>query len=296
MLIWAVANRHCFQNYEFLNVPEDNRTVTKSFHACNYLQGNEGNIDPVHLSFLHQKLEELEKDPHRIVRGTDVTNNTLLGKDLAPTIEVEITDFGVRIITQRKSDPDNYYLRVTNFVLPNLSAFGGSTVGEGYSVHWHVPIDDFSHWKYVFMFSRGNPLDDAQLSRSSTELEVDYRLTRNSANRYRQDRESMEAKAYTGMGVNFQSHDAYATESQGPVQDRTMENLVSSDKAIVAARKLLLNAIQDVQEGKDPQHVVRDAKSNSFQHLVVVSEVISASTNWKQYASKFATESHPKIK
>jgi len=47
-----------------------------------------------------------------------------------------------------------------------------------------------------------------------------------------------------------------------------MENIVSSDKAIVAARKLLLNAIRDVQEGKDPQHVVRDAKANSFPHLV----------------------------
>ncbi len=75
-----------------------------------------------------------------------------------------------------------------------------------------------------------------------------------------------------------------------------MENLVSSDKAIVAARKLLLNAIQKLQEGRDPQHVVRDAKSNSFPHLAVISEVIPASTNWKQYASKFATQSHPKIK
>ena len=106
----------------------------------------------------------------------------------------------------------------------------------------------------------------------------------------------MTTKAYTGMGINFQSHDAYATESQGPVQDRTMENLVSSDKAIVAARKLLLNAIGDVQEGKDPQHVVRDAKTNSFAHLVVISEVVPASTSWKQYASKFATESHLKTK
>jgi hypothetical protein len=106
----------------------------------------------------------------------------------------------------------------------------------------------------------------------------------------------MKAKAYTGMGINFQAQDAYATESQGPVQNRTMENLVSSDKAIVAARKLLLNAIRDVQEGKDPQHVVRDVKANSFAHLVVISEVIPASTNWKQYASKFTTESHLKTK
>ena len=41
-------------NYDFLTVPEEYRTALKMFHNCNYLQGNEGNIDPVHLSFLHQ--------------------------------------------------------------------------------------------------------------------------------------------------------------------------------------------------------------------------------------------------
>src|SRR6266545_2218542 len=40
--------------YEFLTAPEDCRFVTKLFSDCNYLQGNEGNQDPVHLSFLHR--------------------------------------------------------------------------------------------------------------------------------------------------------------------------------------------------------------------------------------------------
>src|SRR5919107_13480 len=39
--------------YEFLNVPDDHRVVTKIFQECNYLQANEGNQDPIHLSFLH---------------------------------------------------------------------------------------------------------------------------------------------------------------------------------------------------------------------------------------------------
>ena len=55
----------------------------------------------------------------------------------------------------------------------------------------------------------------------------------------------MTAKSFTGMGFNFQAHDAFATESQGAIQDRTEEHLVSSDKAIVAARKLLLKAMTD---------------------------------------------------
>ena len=112
-------------NYEFLAVPEERRTVTKILVNCNYLQANEGNIDPVHLSFLHQKLEESESDPRRIVRGSDASDNSLLAKDIAPAIEVEVTDYGLRIYAIRKSDAANCYLRVTNFILPNLAAFGG---------------------------------------------------------------------------------------------------------------------------------------------------------------------------
>lgn len=283
-------------NYEFLAAPETHRTVTKLFYHCNYLQGNEGNIDPVHLSFLHRKLTETEQDPRRIVPGTGVSDNYLLGKDIAPTIEVEVTDFGLRIYTTRKTDRENRYLRITNFILPNLAAFGGSSVGEGYSVHWHVPINDGSHWKYVFMFTRKNPLDETLRSKSRTELTADYRLTRNAANRYLQDRGSMKSQTFAGMGFNFQAHDAFATESQGPVQDRTAEHLVSSDKAIVAARKLLLSAIKDVREGKDPRHVVRDSESNSFPHLVVISEVVSATTDWKRYIAPSNDRSRPAIR
>ena len=276
-------------NYEFLTVPEEQRTVTKIFYECNYLQGNEGNIDPVHLSFLHQYLQEAQVPLQRIVRGSDTTDNILLGKDIAPTIEVEVTSFGLRIYTIREAEGGRSYLRITNFVFPNLAAFGGSTVGEGYSVHWHVPIDDTSHWKYAFMFSREGPLGEELRNKSRSELTPDYRLTRNEANRYQQNRESMKTKSFTGIGFNFQAHDAFATESQGSIQDRTKEHLVSSDKAIVAARKLLLNAISDITEGRDPRHVVRDPKSNRFPHLIVLSEIVPASTDWKQYARERET-------
>ena len=273
-------------DYEFLTVPQEQRTVTKVLYECNYLQGNEGNIDPVHLSFLHQFLSEANVPLQRVVRGSDTTDNTLLGKDMAPTIEVELTDFGLRICSQRASGRNQTYLRVTNFVMPNLAAFGGSTVGEGYSVHWHVPIDDTSHWKYVFMFSREKPLAPELVDKSRAELSADFRLARNRANRYRQDRESMKTKTFTGLGYNFQAHDAFATESQGAIQDRTAEHLVSSDKAIIAARKLLLNAINDVKQGRDPQHIVRDPAGNRFLHLQVFSEVIDASVDWKQHAKE----------
>ena len=270
-------------NYEFLTVPPQRRTVVKAFYECNYLQGNEGNIDPVHLSFLHQYLSEAQVARLRVVQAVNATDNTLLGKDVAPNIEVEVTNYGLRIYTLRAASADKRYLRVTNFVMPNLSAFGGSTVGGGYAVHWHVPIDDHSHWKYIFAFSRDMDLDEFLRTRSRVELTADYRLTRNAANRYQQDRASMKTQTFTGMGTNFQVHDAFATESQGQVQNRTEENPVSSDKAIIAARKLILNAIKDVQQGREPQHVVRDPKANTFPNLVVISDVIAKSADWKAY-------------
>ncbi len=277
-------------NYEFLNVPQAQRTVTKFHYQCNYLQGNEGNIDPVHLSFLHQYLKEADIHRPRIVPGSAATDNALLGKDLAPTIEVELTEFGLRIYTIREADPANRYLRITNFIMPNLSAFGGSTVGEGYAVHWHVPIDDTSHWKYVFMFSRKRPLDPELVQKNRAEMTADYALIRNQANRYQQDRETLKAKSFTGMGFNFQAHDAFATESQGAIQDRTAEHLVSSDKAIVAARKLLLSGIEDVRQGRDPKHLIRDPKANRFSHLVVVSEVVPGALHWKEHAKKLVDQ------
>jgi phenylpropionate dioxygenase-like ring-hydroxylating dioxygenase large terminal subunit len=270
-------------NYEFLTATPEKRTVVKAFYECNYLQANEGNIDPVHLSFLHQILNEAQIARQRIVRAVNTTDNTLLGKDVAPTIEVEVSNFGLRIYTTRDAGAEKRYLRVTNFIMPNLSAFGGSTVGEGYSVHWHVPIDDHSHWKYIFAFSRDKELDEFLRTRSRVELTADYRLGRNAANRYQQDRASMKTQTFTGMGTNFQVHDAFATESQGRVQNRTAENPVSSDKAIIAARKLILSAIKDVQQGRDPQHVVRDPEANRFGNLVVLSDVIPKSRDWKEF-------------
>ncbi|MGH7784933.1 MAG: Rieske 2Fe-2S domain-containing protein [Candidatus Binatia bacterium] len=134
-------------NYEFLLVPDDQRFVTKLYHECNYLQSNEGNIDPVHLSFLHRNLEQTDSDRKRRVPGSQTSPNTLFGADLAPSIDVEVTDFGLRIFTVRNIEDGQIYVRTSNFIMPNFTAFPGQTAPSGYSVNWHVPIDDTSHWK-----------------------------------------------------------------------------------------------------------------------------------------------------
>lgn len=282
--------------YELLTAPEDHRFIRKGYSECNYLQGNEGNIDPVHLSFLHVMLDENLARSGRPaeyvnVRGGNNSVNSLLGANLAPTIEVEVEDFGLRIYTWRPVSDNKAYLRVSNFVMPNLCAVPGETQGAGYLINWHVPIDDGHHWKYMMTFSREAPLNkEIFQKRYTAEIGPDYRPVRNQANRYRQDRDEMKTKTYTGLGTFFPAHDFYATESQGPIQDRTKEITGHSDKAIVGARKLILNAIKDIQEGREAQHVIRDPKKNRFPHMVVISQSVPSSTDWKNYTRKVETE------
>jgi phthalate 4,5-dioxygenase oxygenase subunit len=281
-------------NYEFLIASGDRRYANKIYHECNYLQANEGNIDPVHLSYLH-RFFEIPQSRYTGVRNTEDSHYSLVGRDMAPSIDVELTDFGVRIYTARNQPDGKLYLRVSYFVLPNLSAFPGQTGGEGYSVNWHVPVDDETHWKFTFVFSREAPLDKSMIQRARSEVGPDYKLVRNRANRFNQDREEMKNKTFAGMGHGFQAHDLFATSSQGPVQDRTNEHVVSSDKPIIAARKLMEKAIKDVQEGREPPHVVRNPSDNRFPHLQVISDLIPGSTDIKQHTKKVEEEAKARL-
>jgi len=101
----------------------------------------------------------------------------------------------------------------------------------------------------------------------------------------------MKAESYSGLGLIFQVQDVCVTEGAGPVQDRTQEHLVtSSDAAIVVARKLMLKGIQDVKEGRDPQHVIRDPAKNNLSHLFAYSAVVPQDTNWKEVCNGIAAE------
>lgn len=253
--------------YEFLTAPEEYSFATKIYRECNYLQGNEGNIDPQHPGFLHRLSPD---DPSPTARGG------------SPTIEVEETDFGIRQFTLFRVSSEQCYFKVDNFVLPNFSTIGGGAEGDGYTANWHVPIDDTHHWEYVLTFSRETPLDREAI-REKRGVMPDYRLARTSRNRYLQDRDSMRHGPFTGMGTSFYEHDGFATESQGPIQDRTQENLAYTDKTIIAARRMLRRAIDEVRAGREAPGVVRDPRMNDFRHIILRREVIPVSVRWRNH-------------
>jgi phthalate 4,5-dioxygenase oxygenase subunit len=275
-----------FPDYELFRASDEQRfRPMKSYHECNYLQGNEGNLDPVHLSFLHRLKSRADNQAGPGSAGMPRSKVLELNvRDTVPTINVEPTDYGLRIYAIRKAGEQEIFVRITNFVMPNLCAIGGGTGSDGYQMDWHVPIDDTHHWKYTMAFRRSGPLADREMRDRRAAIGKDYRRFRTAANRYMQDRgEISRGDSYTGLGTNFLDHDGWAVETQGPIQNRTREHIATTDKAIVAARKLLLKGIKDVQEGRDPLHVIRSASTNRFSHLFVRHEVLPSSTDWKTY-------------
>jgi phthalate 4,5-dioxygenase oxygenase subunit len=109
-----------------------------------------------------------------------------------------------------------------------------------------------------------------------------YNPVANMANRYQQNRDSMQAGWYSGIiGTNFQAQDTCVTEGEGPIQDRTNEHLGYADKGVIAARKVLLAAIRQISEGSDPLAVVRDPFANNFPGIVAAGAVIGTDEDYR---------------
>src|SRR5438093_13591939 len=87
---------------------------------------------------------------------------------------------------------------------------------------------------------------------------------------------------FTGI-EDFLNHDACATESMGPIFDRSREHLGVSDKAVIAVRKFLLSSVEALQEGREPPHIVREARRNWFPHIDCFAYLLPQAIHWRQH-------------
>ena len=160
-----------FPAYEPFLAPSGHVLVTKIFHECNYFQANEGNLDPSHVSYLHRQAN-VPENLKRPVEGSDgKLPLALYEADMAPEIDIEETDYGVRIFSTRNADQGRTFFRVTNFILPNKATIPGPMSGDGYNLYWHVPIDDTHHWRYDIVFRRSAPMEEKDIQRNQEILD-----------------------------------------------------------------------------------------------------------------------------
>ncbi|HEX6297943.1 MAG TPA: aromatic ring-hydroxylating dioxygenase subunit alpha [Burkholderiales bacterium] len=244
-----------FPAFDCFVAPDAYTFAFKGYWDCNWLQALEVGIDPAHASWLHRFFED--EDPAasygRQFRGTPSDSQTPISKVLRdfsrPEIRVERTDYGMRLQTLRRISEAQTHIRVTNVLFPQ--AFVIPMNAEMTISQWHVPVDDTGCYWYAIFTSFGAPVDKATMrsQRLKTYPAPDYKPVFSRSNSWGFSAEEQRKQTFTGMGFDINIHDQWACESQGPIQDRTRENLGSTDKGIVLYRRLLLDAIRKNEAG-----------------------------------------------
>ena len=239
-----------FPELEWTRVPASHRTVAKWVQETNYLQGFEGDIDSSHSSFLHSYLDPSQSPNNGTIDAR------LKALDKAPQLSVQETNYGFRYGARRSIGDGQYNWRISQALLPTFSMIPFvrfPAVGRAW-----IPIDDERTYTFHYTFNPERPLTDEDLKnrRSGrafppTLIPGTFTPRRNGTNDYEIDRELQRTSNYTGIwGVNDQ--DRGVQESMGPLYDRRREHLGTSDLAIIAARRCLLRAARELEQGIEP--------------------------------------------
>ena len=235
---------------EWALLPDSHRFVSKRLQECNYLQAMEGGIDSSHVSFAHRF--NMDDDPmHRDTPGLEY-----LRQDTRPKFEVAQSEGGLLIGARRSADEENYYWRITQWLMPWYTIIPPFGTHNPLGGHAWVPIDDENCWAWSINYHPARSLSEEELAsmRAGEGIHVEYipgtyRPLANKDNNYLIDREAQRAKkTFSGVkGIAMQ--DASLQESMGTICDRTKERLGTSDAAIIMARRRLLDAARKLQEG-----------------------------------------------
>lgn len=225
-------------------------TVIESVIDCNWLQAMENSVDPSHLYWLHG-------------------NSGHLGRHM-PKFQEEREfirfEYGInkRRVTPGKSTGDAPMVDEHPLVFPlTLRHVSNEVRGERqreekvfrHNVQIRVPIDDTHTQVY-----RVNFIPSGERIPTDQDPPYEYRPLKSPEGEYYMDVVS--------------AQDSMAWETQGPITDRTQENLGVSDRGIVMFRKLLKEQIEVVRKGGDPMGVIRDPAKNKIIEFNVINERI----------------------
>ena len=284
-----------FPAFDCFRASETHSFAFKGLIECNWLQALEVGIDPAHASFLHRFFEDEDtseaygKQFRSASAGSEMAMTRVLREFPRPVIEIERTDYGLRLIALRRLDDDHSHVRVTNLAFPN--AFVIPMSADMTITQWHVPIDDTSCYWYAIFTSFGPAVDKAQMRRQRLELYTlpDYRPRLNKSNDYGFSAAEQRDETYTGMGHDINVHDQWAIESQGRIQDRTREHLGQTDKGISAYRRLLIGAIEQAAAGERPLMALTPDQAARLTGPAAV-DGIGPTAAWQEYWKRLDSE------
>lgn len=253
----------------YVTAPAGQAYTARWLQRSNWLQGLEGEIDSSHISWLHKDFDENETK--------QAAAGSQLSDDAAPVIELTETEYGFTYGARRSMGPDEYLWRVTHWLAPMFSLIPRAPgVFQTCGGRAWVPIDDNHCTVFTFGFRVDRSFTDAEIADYESGALFPPRMTAgpytlpdgyvidthmplaSKENDYLLDREMQRTTNYSGIwGVHDQ--DRALAENSLPLSggdrgilDRTEEHLVSSDRAIVTARRRLIKMAKDLADGTEP--------------------------------------------
>jgi phenylpropionate dioxygenase-like ring-hydroxylating dioxygenase large terminal subunit len=285
-IVWAYLGpperTPALPKFAWTEAPPSHRHVSKVIQECNWLQALEGGLDTSHAPIMHRLLAD---DAGR--GGIKPSSAYVRAK--APSIVVDITDYGYRYAGIRALGEAESHIRVYHYILPfhqirASRSERGNPIDAG---HIWVPIDDENTMVYNWAWSVGEaPLGDQdRLERGlgNGPAHVDqttFRSKPNRANNYLIDRAVQRRLSFTGIdGVNVQ--DRAIQETMGRIVDRSREHLGPADKAIIQLRKLLRRAVDTAVEGGTPAGI-----APSYYRLRASETIVPRAADWRPLAAE----------
>ncbi|MEN9831135.1 MAG: Phthalate 4,5-dioxygenase oxygenase subunit [Pseudomonadota bacterium] len=247
----------CFQ------APGTHTFAFKGLWNCNWLQAFEVGIDPAHASFLHRFFSDasLEDTYGKQFRGASAGEiegekwpmTRVMREFDQPDIAYAEKPYGLQLTTLRPLNDKLTHVRITHSLFPNtfvipLSEFMTIT-------QMHVPVDDTHTYWYAVFTSFANPVDkDTMRNQRLTAVNLPNYIPKSGQhNHWGFNPEEQMTRTFLGMGEDdINVHDQWACESMGAIQNRTREHLGTTDKVIIANRRMLAKAIDDASAGSSP--------------------------------------------
>ena len=217
------------------------RIMGRTILPINWLQIMENSLDPVHTEWLHGHHYEFLKEQEGVKVAISARHLKIDFKEF----EYGMTKH--RLLEGHSEDGDDWKVGHP-IVFPNMLAVGnGDEKSRYYSFQMRVPVDD-THTMHLW-FNAYVPPKGVEVPKHLLEKVHTYEVPfMDEQGEYIVD--------------NVDGQDMMAWISQGPIADRTLENLGATDKGVVMYRRMLKREMEKVQAGIDPMGLVRDSNRN----------------------------------
>jgi phenylpropionate dioxygenase-like ring-hydroxylating dioxygenase large terminal subunit len=214
---------------------------------CNWIQAIENNMDTVHIGFLHFGAV----DPDASADWVDRRHGfRYMLEDRAPRFVVKESGDGAWYAAYRDAEADSYYYRMMMYHFPFFTQSPAANIERSCAYVMLVPLDNthtMQWWLSTDSSRQSRPENEMAMLPSTTEWLGRFRPAVRMEDDMQIDRELQRNDTtwagYTGI-EKIPDQDRGITESQGGVQDRTIEHLAGSDAMIIQVRGMLLKAVK----------------------------------------------------